>query len=597
MRCKIPPMVASLRGRPAQPSLFEVEPSEDTSLLRARQVTHGVISALWASRAGESQLPLRPTGDFGLVLRPVPLAPEDRERVEEMARRWRDEPLLQVAYQVGRLFTSLLPSDYRSRLGIYFTPPALADRLLDLSEEAGADLATCRILDPACGGGAFLAPVILRKLPALRRKRARTAIEALTTQVRGYELDPFAAWLSQVFAELATLPLLCKGGERLPVLVEVRDTLAAQPSDAERFDLVLGNPPYSKLRLDEEWRRVYHRSLFGHANLYGLFTDQALRHLSDRGLVSFVTPTSFLGGEYFKQLRRLLLAEAPPAHLEFVADREGIFDDVLQETLLAVYRRAPRLPAVRVALLEVRDERIRRIEHCGEIALPQATGEPWLLPRSAGQTHLVSEAGRSPFRLRDYGFGVSTGPLVWNRHKDQLRQGPGPGTVPLIWAESVASDGTFSFRAEKRNHQPFLRLRGAVDEWLRVSDPCVLVQRTTAKEQDRRLIAAPLPETFFAQHGSVSVENHLNMVRPTEGQPKMTLAALAALLNSRVVDQLFRCINGSVAVSAYELEALPLPSPEAVAAIEKLLQSGAPPEAIERAIEKGYALGGQAAAA
>jgi len=46
--------------------------------------------------------------------------------------------------------------------------------------------------------------------------------------------------------------------------------------------------------------------------------------------------------------------------------------------------------------------------------------------------------------------------------------------------------------------------------------------------------------------------------------PKVLTAVLAALLNSAVVDQVFRCISGSVAVSAFELEALPLPVPSAL---------------------------------
>ena len=42
-----------------------------------------------------------------------------------------------------------------------------------------------------------------------------------------------------------------------------------------------------------------------------------------------------------------------------------------------------------------------------------------------------------------------------------------------------------------------------------VADACILVQRTTAKEQARRLIAAELPSEFVHQHRGVVVENHL----------------------------------------------------------------------------------------
>jgi adenine-specific DNA-methyltransferase len=47
------------------------------------------------------------------------------------------------------------------------------------------------------------------------------------------------------------------------------------------------------------------------------------------------------------------------------------------------------------------------------------------------------------------------------------------------------------------------------------------------------------------------------------------------VLNSAIVDQLFRCINGSVAVSAFEMEALPLPAPAAMKKVEALVRRGA----------------------
>jgi len=58
---------------------------------------------------------------------------------------------------------------------------------------------------------------------------------------------------------------------------------------------------------------------------------------------------------------------------------------------------------------------------------------------------------------------------------------------------------------------------------------------------------------------------------------------LCALLNSDIVDKAFRCLSGSVAVSAYELEALPLPPPEELSSLTGLVQERASREVIERA--------------
>lgn len=191
--------------------------------------------------------------------------------------------------------------------------------------------------------------------------------------------------------------------------------------------------------------------------------------------------------------------------------------------------------------------------------MPRKATAPWVLARHTDDAGLAKRLRAMPARLLDWGYAVSTGPLVWNRHKPQLRDQPERDTVPLVWAESVTSDGRFVFRATKRNHKPYLRLRKG-DDWLVVRRPCVLLQRTTAKEQARRLIAAELPAKFIGKYG-VTIENHLNMLLPADDTPSIAPAVLANFLNTVAADRAFRCISGSVAVSAYELENLPLPDP------------------------------------
>ena len=96
----------------------------------------------------------------------------------------------------------------------------------------------------------------------------------------------------------------------------------------------------------------------------------------------------------------------------------------------------------------------------------------------------------------------------------------GKGRYPLVWAESVRAEGVFEFRAERRNHKPWFEPK-ANERWVVTDVPCVLLQRTTAKEQCRRLIAAELPAAFIEEHGAVVVENHLNMIKPLNGTPQV----------------------------------------------------------------------------
>lgn len=556
----LPHVVATVR-QPA-PSLTELraqlsmdvqDGAEQAERCLAEAVTILAVQAYW------EHLPTD-----GLHLRQPP--PSDVRALtaglQAVARRFGETaaalPAAEAAYHLSLLYTGLLPNPWRAAHGVYYTPPVLAQRLLVQAEAAGIDWARARVLDPAAGAGAFLAPVALRMLRALGDCAPPIAIQSLNARLRGRELDPFSAWLGAVFIDTAALPWITAAGRRPEALIEVRDSLKESP--AERFDLVIGNPPFGRVTLDPQQRVRFTRGLFGHANQYGLFLDLAVELARPGGLISFLTPSSFLAGEYFKNLRALLSREAPPVAIDFVAQRKGVFEGVLQETVLATYRKGGAPRPVAVSFIQSQADGVARATPAGTCSLPAQPSTPWLLPRHASETRLAQRLSVMSARLVDWGYRVSTGPLVWNRFKSQLCDQPAPGTAPLIWAECIGTDGRFVFRSQKRNHKPYFRVT-ADDQGLLVRSACVLLQRTTAKEQTRRLIAAEMPETFVAQHQGVMVENHLNMLVPLSDKPTVPSALLAGFLNTMAADRAFRCLSGSVAVSAYELENLPLPDP------------------------------------
>lgn len=489
-------------------------------------------------------------------------------------------PLFEALHWLTSLYCGLLPPETRSKLGAFYTPPALAARLLDQAEEAGLDWRTARVLDPAAGGAAFLIEAASRVRAALTDCAPAFVLAQIGGRLKGFELDDRAARIGQRALEIALADLGLACGRQVPAIIAQGDSLAGQPR--AEYDLVVGNPPYGRVSLPPEQRRRFARSLYGHANLYGVFTDLALRWAKPGGLIAFLTPTSVLSGQYFSALRGLLAREAPPVAIDFVHARRGVFEDVQQETMLAVYRRAAKPKRAQIHYIHVDSATNIRIVRNGTIALPIWSEGPWLAPRHADDGALIAKAENMRDRLIDLGYRIATGPLVWNRFKSQLTDNPAGDRVhPLVWSEAVGTDGSFRFRAEKKNHSLFFSLQPG-DDWLLVKDAAVLIQRTTAKEQRRRIIAAELPSEFVAIHGGVVVENHLNMVVPV-GKPKVSPKVLAALLNSEVVDQLFRCISGSVAVSAFELEALPLPPADSFAPLTRLVRDGADREALDRA--------------
>lgn len=549
-------------------------------LSSARAFCTHILSSYWKSvcEAQGANLEIR---HHGLSLSSV--TQEARDLASDLGAVVASFPVEDSGYLIGSIYTVMLPESMRSEMGAFYTPPPMVNRLLDLAEKAGSDFSSCTAIDPACGGGAFLAPVALRMLKRSTKNSPCDALEDIAARLRGIELDPFAAWITQVILEASLLSICVASDKRFPQVITVGDAL--HHDELGKFDLVIGNPPYGRVKLSDAMREKYARSLYGHSNLYGLFTDLALRLVKNDGVIAYLTPTSFLGGQYFKSLRKLLSEETDPVAFDFIADRDGVFDDVLQETILVSYRVGKLGSDADVSLIVPKGMEQAEIETVGTIHIP-TDGSPWIIPRSSKDGNYVSVLSQMPTRLSDLGYQVSTGQLVWNRHKTQLRDAKVNGEFPIIWSESITKSG-FGFSAERKNHAPYIDINNKQSHLVTMRS-CVLLQRTSSKEQDRRLLSAVIPQEFIDAQGGVVVENHLNIVYSVEDD-SITPETLSIILNSEAVDRTFRCISGSVAVSAYELEALPLPSIKQIKAVEKLIKSGATKSAIEFKISSFYA--------
>ena len=109
------------------------------------------------------------------------------------------------------------------------------------------------------------------------------------------------------------------------------------------------------------------------------------------------------------------------------------------------------------------------------------------------------------------------------------------------------------------------------------------MRRFSAKEEARRLVAAPLYGRELSE-STLALENHLNYIYRLRGSlTREEATGLSAVLGSALLDRYFRVSNGNTQVNATELRALPLPALREITAIgEELLES---PDAAARAEE------------
>lgn len=480
-------------------------------------------------------------------------------------------------------YVAALDEPVRAAHGRHYTPPQLAAGLYRQAVSVLGAAPSGLVWDPACGAGSLLLPALRGWLAAHQRTEPELVMTGAASAVGGRDLDPAGVWLGSILLAAELLPVWARRPARLrgpiPALLHQGDGLAPPPGQPQ---VVLLNPPYGRVRLTESDRKQWAHVLYGHANLYGLFLAAAVDQVASGGAVSALVPAGWLGGSYFQRLRGHLSRTAPLRHLTYITDRSGVFSTgVLQETVLATYRKGAVEGEVACERILVNGGFFR--ERIGAAVSPRGD-MPWLLPRTAADLPLAEAAQAMPHRLTSYGWTVATGPLVWNRRKPALSRAPRAGSLKVVWAADL--DGGRLHQDPSRDDMRYIQVDEARDKALVLDRPAVLVQRTTALEQPRRLLAAILDASTLTEWGGrVVVENHVNVLTPAPPNGLLNPRLLAALLGSAVIDRLYRCLSGSVAVSAYELAALPLPTPETLEEWAQLSGRDLP-----AAIDAGYGL-------
>ncbi|HEX3555784.1 MAG TPA: Eco57I restriction-modification methylase domain-containing protein [Thermoanaerobaculia bacterium] len=446
--------------------------------------------------------------------------------------------------------------------------------------------------DPACGSGVFLIEAVRTYLSAL--KQAVIPIEEWYPRVRahfvGIDVDPIACLYARfnlsVLLAPAVLSWMAANPRRLPepLPIEQKDTLSClaielgrsgllesqvvEPALASAFDFVVGNPPYRKLgQMSPELRRAFAGSIYGHPNAYGMFLHAGIEMLRPGGHLGFIVPRSMLSGLYFQNLRRMIEEQTWLEEVSIFADRKRIFSRVLQGTMILVFSKRRREDCEKKEDRPVKTAIVRSIPELenggpGHVLAPASqvtrrlngTTVWFVSDRERTYSLLDKIVGRHPLLGSPaIACPAKTGPIVWNRVKPFLRRGGGDGILPLVWATDVGRF-RFSFGSAGDSRPAFLADNQATER-LATCGPSLLVQRVTADEQARRIVAGlarfQVPRRYF-------VENHLNVLQPSPRAP-VALEFLLGVLSSDVVEFMFRSMNGNTQVSATELNLLPIP--------------------------------------
>jgi hypothetical protein len=245
-------------------------------------------------------------------------------------------------------------------------------------------LRNIKILDPACGSGAFLTQAfdfLLAEWLIVRDVLTKLKGETVEVETKGFfnkMSDEKTAFITQIkkeivnknlfgvdlnfeSVEITKLGLWLKSASKNDSLVQLEDniktgnSLIADKTVTEKafvwetqfaeimanggFDVVVGNPPYvdsKKLKLYSAYFSQHYHCYAGTADLYVYFFELAFRVMKINGCLGFINSNKFMKTSYGENLRQFLSTKNIRQIIDFTDYR--VFEDALVASAILVVR-------------------------------------------------------------------------------------------------------------------------------------------------------------------------------------------------------------------------------------------------------------------
>lgn len=499
---------------------------------------------------------------------------------------------VEYAEALGETYLSFSKRSTRKSDGHYLTPASIASFMAGHSSYYEPYI---RVLDPGSGTGILSASVCEAACGSGAVRRLH---------IDACETDPVLAGLTRLVLSFCCQWLAERG---VALTFDVRhgdfvlECAAALESTSGAngrgvnpdglgagYDLVISNPPYFKIGKDDPRALAWASVVHGQPNIYALFMALSAELLSESGKLVYIVPRSFASGPYFRRFREVFFQRVAPTAVHLFESRKDVFENqtVLQENLIIAAQRWPddQEPDGGQVLVShskgAHDlaERKRLVVDLDSVLDLGSENMELSIPLCVEDLELAEAMRAWPNTLRSLGLEVSTGPVVPFRATRFLTHNAfDSSTVPLLWMQHVHPMRT-AWPLPAVDKPQCIKVEPESMKLLVADATYVLLRRFSAKEEKRRLVAAPLIRGYL-DVDVVGIENHLNYIRGVSRELDDELAyGLSALLNSTFLDRYFRISNGNTQVSATELRAMPLPSERDIrsigAEVQATLESG-----------------------
>lgn len=257
----------------------------------------------------------------------------------------------QLSFVGGLVSSADLTPDPGADYGEVFTRRWVVDLILDLAGyTVDRDLGALTLVEPSCGTGAFLVPIVERLIES--SEHHGHDLRTLDAPIRAFDLlEANAARARKAVASLLRDHGLSQDEAEAcsDAWISTGDFLL-EDHDVESADFVVGNPPYIRLesvpRSTMEAYRQICPTMRGRSDIYVGFIERGVDLLRPDGVLGFICADRWMRNQYGADLRELISERYAVDTVIAMHDVDAFEDDVSAYPAIVVLKNEPQGRAV-----------------------------------------------------------------------------------------------------------------------------------------------------------------------------------------------------------------------------------------------------------
>ena len=283
-------------------------------------------------------------------------------------------------------------------------------------------LLNLKILDPACGSGAFLNQALEflirehKHVDDYRRAYENEALNLYDIETNILEHNLYGVDINEDAVEIAKLSLWLRTAHRGRKLANLSDkivcanSLLEMPFEEGSFDVVIGNPPYVRVQglksNYEDEAKLYeakYKSATGKYDIYALFLEMSFGMLKPTGKLSYILPHKFLISDFGSGLRGFLAENRAVENLLHFGS-EMVFEDASAYTCIIILSHDNK----KLYFKSLKPSEIFNMNDFDSINYDRLSSDKWNLSNN-GISKVLEKINEQPLKVKDIFKGVFQG--------------------------------------------------------------------------------------------------------------------------------------------------------------------------------------------